>query len=171
MKFELIKQLEIDVDYQGINISEFAFVGPVPDENLITYFFRSNCFTVDSRRKKQKENPIPPHKAQYLRSALNFDHIDIHDFRKYDKSETSAFLENYTDEWGPDDDFRQLNSIFSQYFSAIEANAFFVIDKDWFPENSEKLREPESWIFDYYFLIFWTDEKLKKLVVTEWTWD
>jgi hypothetical protein len=172
--FKLNSQKEINEDYQGINISQFTYSNAenVSEEFLIDLFFHSKSFTEESIReiiKNDTEN------RPFLRQAFEIDLIKMDDFKQTDKNKIIEFLNDYgnTNDWGDTDgdNFIKLKDKFLEFLTNVKSNNFYLISKEWFDENSEKVREPENWIYSYYFLIIWIDEIDKILTVSEWTYD
>lgn len=170
--FETKQHIEIDENYQGINLTEFAFVvdEQIDNDLIVDTFIRSNHFSNDSLRDCVKREP----EKAYLRRAFNIDRIRITDFRKTDKEGTSKFLVDFLIEsdWGDDrNEFAKLLDRYFEIHSELGNSDFYLLSKDWFDKDDEKLIEPESWCYTYYFLIISVDRNLNLLTVTEWTYD
>ncbi len=106
--------------------------------------------------------------------AFNIDRIKISDFKKLNKEETTKFLFDFLNEkdWG--DDKNEFATLLNKYFEIHEQfdnNDFYVISKDWFDRDDEKVIEPESWCYIYYFLIISVDRNSNLLTSTEWQYD
>lgn len=172
--FKLNSQKEIDEECQGINLSEFAFSNDqkLEEVELIDFFIHSKSFTDESRREIVKNDT---ENRPFLSQAFEIDLIKIKDFRKYSKNELIKFLNDYAeaDDWGDTDgdDFVKLKDRFLEFLKAVKSDNFYIISKEWFDEKDKKLREPENWIYLYYFLIIWIDEANKTLTISEWTYD
>ncbi|HEY8562883.1 MAG TPA: hypothetical protein VIL74_21070 [Pyrinomonadaceae bacterium] len=171
--FELKSQKEIDENYQGINISEFTYVNSdnISEENLIVSFIHSKSFAEDSRREIIKNDTA---NRPFLRQAFEINLVSISDFKQLDKNGIKKFLDDYAeaDDWGEDgNDFIKIKDGFIELLKGVESNYFYLLSKEWFEETDEKLREPENWIYTYYFLIIWIDKANKILTVSEWTYD
>lgn len=172
--FKLNSQKEIDKDYQGINISEFTYINSEnsSEQELIDSFIHSSSFTEESRREQIKNHigDIP-----FLRQAFEIDLVKKDDFKQTDKNGLIKFLNDYADEvdWGETDgdDFVKLKDKFVEFVNTLKSNNFHIISKDWFDEKDIRLRQEESWIYIYYFLIIWIDEANKILTASEWTYD
>ncbi len=171
--FKLNYQKEIDEDYQGVNISEFTYTNAenFSEENLIDLFVHSKSITEESRReiiKKDTEN------RPFLRQAFEIDLVKMVDFKQVDKNGLIKFLNDYSeeDDWETDkDDFIKIIDKFVEFINTVQSNNFYIISKDWFDEKDIRLRQEESWIYIYYFLIIWIDEATQILTVSEWTYD
>lgn len=171
--FTLNFQKTIDIDYQGVNISEFSYSNTenLSEDNLIDFFIHSKSFTEESRReiiKNDKEN------RPFLRQAFEIDFLKLDDFKQTDKKGVIKFLNDYTeeDDWKSDkDDFIKIKDKFIESLKFVESDNFYLISKEWFDEKDQILREPESWIYAYYFLIIWLNTANGKLTVSEWTYD
>ncbi len=171
--FELKSQREINEDYQGVTISEFAFLKSEDfiERELIDYFIHSTSFTEESRSERIKNYTGD---IGFLRQAFEIELLKINDFKQTDKDGVSKFLNDYAEEdWGDTDgnDFVNIKNKFIEFLSDVDSNSFYIISKEWFDENDKLLREPENWCYMYYFLIIWLDEKNKTLTVSEWKYD
>jgi len=170
--FENEKYIEIDENYQEINLTEFAFVTDEQTENeqIVDTFIRTKKFFYDSLRDCIKNEPD----KGFLRRAFDIDKIKISDFKKTDKEGISKFLTDFLNEpdWGDDrDDFAKLLDRYFEIYKEFANNEFYILSKDWFDKDDERLIEPESWCYTYYFLIISVDRNSKTLTLTEWTYD
>lgn len=171
--FKLNFQNEIDKDFQGINISEFKYSNAEyhSEENLIDSFVHSESFTEESRREiiKNHKGAIP-----FLRQSFEIDLVKMDDFKQVDKNGLIKFLNDYSevDDWETDrDNFIDIKDRFFEILENVQSKNFYKISKEWFDQNDKRLRQEESWIYTYYFLIIWIDEFKKTLTVSEWTYD
>jgi len=170
--FETKRHIEIDESYQGINLTEFT-IGvdeQIDNDHIVDTFIRSKQFSFDSLRDCIKAEPD----KGYLKRAFDIDKVRIADFRKTDKDGASKFLLDFVNEpdWG--DDRNEFTKLLDRYFEIQEQfghSDFYVISKDWFDKDDEKLIEPESWCYTYYFLIISVDRSSNLLTLTEWTYD
>ena len=173
INFEIKGHREIDISYQGINLTEFSFKAnkQISNKEILDTFLRTKHFAFDSLRDCQKSDT----EKGYLRQAFNIDNIKITDFKKGDKEQVLKFLLDFINEsdWG--DDRSEFAKLLDKYFEIHNQfsidNDFFIISKDWFGNNDDKLIEPESWTYIYYFLIISIDRNLNLLTFTEWTYD
>ena len=173
MIFSIVRHIEINEGDQGINLTEFSFmpIGEMGDDKLIKAFLDSDAYRIDSLRdlvKNNKEN------GAYLRRAFDMDKVKIPDFRKTGKGGVSEFLEAFLQEpdWRTDrDDFEQLLARYSEVNGQLEETDFYILSKDWFDKDDERLIEPESWVYVYYFLIISVDATKGLLTFMEWTYD
>jgi hypothetical protein len=171
--FNLNSQKEIDEGYQGINISEFTYSNDenLSEENLVDLFVHSVSFTEESRRESIKNHSGG---IAFLRRAFEIDLVKMDDFKQTDKNGLVKFLNDYAEEdnWEKDkDDFKKIKDRFFGFLENGLSKNFYIISKEWFDQNDKRLREPESWIYTYYFLIVWIDELRKTVTVSEWTYD
>ena len=153
-------------------MTEFSFtVTDEPNNDLLVdNFMRSKQFSYGSLRDCVKKEP----EKGYLRRAFNIDRIKVTDFKKTDKEGTSKFLFNFVNEpnWGDDrNEFVKLLDRYFEIHSEFGNNDFYILSKDWFDKDDERLIEPESWCYMYYFLIISVDRKSNLLTLTEWTYD
>ena len=170
--FKIIRHIENDESYQGINLTEFAFVvdEKMDNDEIVDTFIRTNNFSYDSLRDRVKKEPD----KGFLRRAFNIDKIKNSDFRKFNKDETANFLYDFLNEpdWGDyRNDFILLLNKYLEIHKQFGDNDFYVISKDWFGKGDEKVIEPESWCYTYYFLIISVDRNQNLLTLTEWTYD
>lgn len=170
--FETKRHIEIDENYQGINLTEFAINidKQMDNDHVVDTFIRSKQFSFDSLRDCVKAEPG----KGYLRQAFNVDKIKITDFKKANKQGVSKFLFDFINEpdWGDDrSDFAKLLDRYFEILNQLDANDFYILSKDWFGKEDERVIEPESWVYIYYFLIISVDKKSNSLTLTEWTYD
>ena len=166
------RHIEIDEGYQGINLTEFAIgVDELTSNNqIVDTFIRSEEFSFDSLRDCVKAEPD----NGYLRQAFDVDKIKITDFKKTDKQEVSKFLIDFLNEpdWGDDkNEFAKLLDRYFEIHKEFGDNEFYILSKDWFDKEDERVIGPESWVYTYYFLIISVDRKSNLLTLTEWTYD
>ncbi|HRG19369.1 MAG TPA: hypothetical protein PLP39_09785, partial [Flavobacterium lutivivi] len=170
--FETKRHIEIDESYQGINLTEFAFSikNPLENDQIVDIFIRSKHFTYESLRDCiKKETDV-----KFLRRAFNIEKIKISDFKKINKEGTTKFLIDFLNEkdWG--DDKNEFATLLNKYFEIHQQlgnNDFYVISKDWFERDDEKVIQPESWCYIYYFFIISVDRNSNLLTFTEWKYD
>lgn len=169
--FETKQHIEIDESYQGINLTEFAIeaIERMDNDQIVDTFIRSKQFSFDSLRDCVKTEPD----KGYLRRAFNVDKIKVSDFKKTDKDGTSKFLFDFINEPDWDDDRNEFAKLLDKYFeinNEFEANNFYILSKDWFSKEDDRVIKPESWVYTYYFLIISVDRKSNLLTLTEWTY-
>lgn len=170
--FDAKRHIEIDVNYQGVNLTEFDIIvdEQIDNDNIVGTFFRSKQFSFDSLRDCIKTEP----NKGYLRRAFNVEKIVISDFKKTDKQGVLKFLLDFSNEpdWGDDrNDFAKLLDKYFEIHSTFAESDFYIISKDWYDRDDEKVIEPESWVYAYYFLIISVDRNLNVLTLSEWTYD
>ncbi|HLP94889.1 MAG TPA: hypothetical protein VK168_12680 [Saprospiraceae bacterium] len=142
----------------------------IDNDQIVDIFIHSKQFSFDSLRDCVKTEP---HKG-YLRQVFNVDKIKITDFKKTDKQGTSKFLLDLSNEpdWCDDrSDFAKLLDRYFEMHNQLDANDFYILSKDWFVKEDERVIEPENWVYTYYFLIISVDKKSNSLTLTEWTYD
>jgi hypothetical protein len=78
--FEIKRHIEIDVSYQGINLTEFIITADehVTTDQIVETFIRSKQFSFDSLRDCAKAEPD----KEYLRQAFKVEKLKIDDFKK-----------------------------------------------------------------------------------------
>ncbi len=170
--FERHKHFEIDENFQGINLTEFSFKfdKDIDNEEIIGIFIRSENFTYDSLRDCIRNEPD----KSYLKRAFDFHKIKIEDFRKFDKDELSKFLTDFLNDpdWGADkNDFAKLLDKYIAMHKALDEIDYYIISKSWFNKDDDRLMEPESWVYNYYFLIISLDRISNSLILAEWSYD
>lgn len=170
--FETKQHIEINESYQGISLTEFAFLvdKQIENDQIVDTFIRSSHFAIDSLRDCVKKEPDKGN----LRRAFDVDKLKISDFKKYTKDETVKFLNDFLNEpdWGDDrKEFERLLDKYYEIHNHFGDNDFYIISKDWFGKNDERVIEPESWVYSYYFLIFSVDRNSNLITFTEWTYD
>jgi len=170
--FETKRHIEIDENYQGINLTEFDINvdEQMDNEKIVDTFIKSKQFSFDSLRDRVKNEP----EKGYLRQVFNVEKVKISDFKKTDKQGVSKFLFDFINEpdWGDDrSDFAKLLDRYFEIHNTLEESDFYIISKDWFDKDNEKVIEPESWVYTYYFLIISVDRNSNILTLSEWTYD
>lgn len=166
------RHIEINEGYQGINLTEFSIVVDelISNDQIVDTFFHSKNFSFDSLRECVKEQPD----KGYLRQAFDVGKIKITDFKKTDKQGVSNFLLDFLNEpdWGDDkNEFAKLLDRYFEIHNEFGDNEFYILSKDWFDKEDERVIETESWVYSYYFLIISVDRKSNLLNLTEWTYD
>ena len=170
--FETKRHIEIDESFQGFNLTEFTIevAEQIDNDQIVDTFLRTKHFSYDSLRDCIKKEPD----KGYLRRAFDIDKIKISDFKKTDKKGTTKFLFDFINEpdWGDDrNEFAKLIDKYFEIYNEFTDNEFYILSKDWFDKDDERLIEPESWCYTYYFLIISVDRDSRTLTLTEWTYD
>ena len=173
MTFEVKRHIETNESYQGFNLTEFTFnlSGYLDNDQIAETFIRSSHFSFESLRDVLKNNPD---NKEYLRCTFNIDKIKLEDFRKLNKSETIQFLIDFLNgpNWGQDKpDFEKLLDKYSEIHQALSEKDFYLISKDWFDKDDEKVLGREHYLYLFYFLILHIDRETNSLIITEWTYD
>ncbi|AKQ47173.1 hypothetical protein TH63_18450 [Rufibacter radiotolerans] len=176
MKLTREKQETIDLNYQGVTINIFSFPDNGIDcEKTVLKFINSASFQVECTRdyiqKKPEEN-----REKYLKPPFNLEELSFSDFKNYTKKGLCDFFDGYVNgEWNTNDrkDFviiwEELKAKISEFSDDF---SFYLISLDWFdtelnrknPESADKrLREPEFWVYGYYFLFIGISDAQKEL--------
>ncbi len=171
--FEINRHIEINERHQGFNLTEFSFLSDdnVSNDQIIDKFLHSKHFAFDSLRDVVKHNT---EYKPYLRRAFDMAQFKIIDFKRLDKSATATFLIDFLNQpdWGDDrNEFAKLLDKYLEIHNQLKDTDFYVIDKDWFSKDDQRVLEPEKWAYSYYFLILYIDSNSKTLILTEWTYD
>jgi len=75
-------------------------------------------------------------------------------------------------DWGDDrNEFAKLLDRYFEIHNEFGDNEFYILSKDWFDNEDERVIEPESWAYIYYFLIISVDRESNLLILTEWSYD
>ena len=172
MTFKIKRHIEIDTEYQGINLTEFSFT--ITDEFnndlLVDNFIRSKHFSYDSLRDSMKKQSA----TGFLGQAFDIERINIKDFKKYNKQQTTKFLIDFLNEPDWADDKNDFAKLLEQYFEIqdkLENEYYYILSKDWFDKNDNRVFEPQNFCYIYYFLIIYIDRASKTLILTEWAYD
>lgn len=167
--FTIKRHIEIDENYQGINLTEFSIKADdgMNNDQIADTFIQSTHYSVESLRDIIKDNGenIP-----YLRRAFNIDKINIADLKKLSQEKITKYLLDYINEpdWGEDrNEFAKLLDKYFEIHNELEDNFFYLISKDWFNKGDERVIEPENSVYIYYFLIVYLDKNSKILILTE----
>lgn len=133
----------------------------------------SHCLTVNEFKIKEGdldisqliaekvlENAIKPEKLknnnEYLGSLFTPECLSKKDFKFINSDGIYFYLEGFSDsteEWGDD---KNLFKILLNEFKSLTSpfiNGCFLINKDWFDINSNKVKQREYSLYDYYLLI------------------
>lgn len=169
-----INQIQISENNQGFYLTEFQLDSKLDnsDDSIIDEFIKSESFTYDclpEMIKKDKNNP-----DFYLRQLFDNEKISTIDFQRFGINELIDFFENYAkhNDWVDDqEDFLKVFTIFKTKLSMNKSVGYFLLSKDSFNSDNEKIRNPEGWIYIYYFLIIWVDRLERKLFFCEWNYD
>lgn len=166
------RHIEINEGYQGINLTEFS-IGVdelISNDQIVDTFILSKQFSLDSLRDCVKAEPD----KGYLRQAFDVGKIKITEYKKTNKQGISKFLFDFINQpdWGDDrNEFAKLLDKYFEIHNQFGDNDFYIISKDWFDKGDERVVEPESWVYSYYFIIISVDRNLNLLTLTEWTYD
>lgn len=173
--FDIKRHIEINESYQGINLTEFYFESDkdIDNDTLVDIFIRSTHFSVDCLADVVKNNP---ENKPYLRQAFDIDKITIADFKIYNKEGVAEYLLdilNDIDYWGDNDreDFKKFLDNYFVIYNKFNDIQFYIISIDWFGEKDQKIVEPESWIYGYYYLIISVDRNTNLFTLSEWAYD
>ncbi|MGV3588355.1 MAG: hypothetical protein ACO1OF_15230 [Adhaeribacter sp.] len=172
MLLKKLKQEKFDADYQGATITIFSYEGQID----VIDFIDSEYFRLDCTRDDIKVKPLQQ-QDNYLKSAFNLEKLSIEDFKALTLFGLIAFFDKYgTEKWGESDrgDFIVVLNKLKNYLSHLgDSFTFFLISKEWFenqesrrnPENADnKLKEPEFWIYGYYFIAIGISKAKKELI-------
>ena len=129
--FEFKRKLEIDENYQVINLSEFTIRRDELSSNdlIIDNFIRASQLSFESLRNCMKEEP----EKFFLLHVFDFNKINITNFKKTDKQGVSKFLFDFLNEpdWGDDrNDFAKLLEKYIEIHTKFIENDFYIISKD-----------------------------------------
>jgi len=170
--FEITKHIEMDEENQGINLTEFSVTtdDQSGSDEMVEVFIRSSSFAYDSLRDCIKQEPA----KGYLRRAFHFDRVSLADFRKTDKEGAWQFLIDFSNEpdWSIDRPvFIKQLARYRTVHNQMSDGDFYILSKDWFDADDERLAEPERSCYIYYFLIISVDRGSGALILLEWTYD
>ena len=173
LDYNIKRHIEIDEQYQGVNITEFFYsdTSNYSNQDIINNFLHSNHIENDCIRNYIKINTK---KDQFLKGAFELTELFENDFTKSSKVEVEQFLFGVLSEpdWHEDiEDFRKILTRFINFLNELDANDFYIISKDWFEDSKSKKIRPESWVYTYYFIILWIDDKTKTIGYSEWEYD
>ncbi len=171
---EFIKQVQITEEFQGILLTVFSIKDnfELADNLVIDKFLKSNFFSFDCLPEKVKQNKKNP--EINLRQLFDNQKISVEDFQEINENEIGNFFINYSNEndWGEDKkEFKILAEKLKAILKDYPSDKFYLISKDWFDKDSDKMRNPESWIYLYYFLVIWFDKEKKSIIVCELSYD
>jgi len=110
----------------------------------------------------------------YLRQAFDINSIKISDFIKTGKEETAEFLFDFLIESDRDYGRNEYSRLLDRYFgihNEYRNNDFYILTKDWFDKDEERLIKTESYCYAYYFLIISADRISITLFAKEWIYD
>jgi hypothetical protein len=172
IEFDKINHIEFNENFQGVNLTEFTIRtdNKTTTDEIVDSFIQSKSFTYESLSNCIKEEP----EKNFLRRAFDFSIIKFSDFKKTDHVGTTKFLFDFINEpnWGDDrNKFAKLLDKYFEFHSLQENRNFYIISKDWFNKDDERVIEPEHWCYTYYFLIFSIDRKSNILSLSEWKYD
>ena len=164
MKLEFIKQkLEIDFSF-GFTINQYSIVGKFDLNELLKI---NQVFDHEIR-----PSHINKDKSGYLKGLFKTEMLSVKDFKFINTNGIYYYLEGFSEsveEWG-DQRFFFKNLI--DKFKINCANNMcdcYLINKEWFYDNKEKVNEREFALYDFYFIVLWIDKKdSSKLYISEW---
>mgnify|MGYP006113107175 CR=1 FL=1 len=158
----------------GYSITEFKLNTHFKLSNLIsTKIFDLELKPNDVKETIKKNDYI--NQNGYLMGLFCSDKLSIKDFKFINIDGIYYYLEGFSDseeEWGVDKPFFKslLESFIKKTVDSL--NGCYLINKDWFNDKSNKVRNREYIIYDFYFIIIWLDKRdSSKLYVAEWSAD
>lgn len=170
--FNLKEHLEVNADFQGFCLSEFNFESnKATNGQILNEFLNSTSFNFDSLPNVVKENP---EEKQYLKPLFKSKKISSSDFNRFEKSGITKFLIDFLNQpdWGEDRiGFSNLLDKYFEIHNNYDESDFYLINKEWFNAEDQKIRQPEFEIYSYYFLIVYINKIKGILAITEWTYD
>lgn len=170
--FQTKRHAEFSESFQVINLTEFDMEvdEKIYTDQIVDCFIRSTHYSYDSLLDCIKAKP----NGGYLGQAFNMDKILITDFKKTDKQGVTQFLFDFINEpdWGVDrNEFALLLDWYFEIHKEFGDIECYILSKDWFGEEDERVHDPQSWCYTYYFLIILIDRKSNVLTITEWLYD
>ncbi len=108
----------------------------------------------------------------YLKGLFYSNKLSIDDFKFLNSNSIYFYMEGFSDseqEWGDDKLlFKKLLEEFKE-ISKGNLDGSYLINKEWFSKESDKVRNREFTLYDYYFIIIWMDKNDEsKLYISEW---
>jgi hypothetical protein len=138
----------------------------------IEYLISKDFFDIDIRPKSIHESLHTGDKHGYLRGLFKSNSLIFDDFKYINADGIYYYLEGFSEseeEWG--DDQPLFKNLLRKFKNRSESNldGCYLINKEWFKKESDKVRDLEFTLYDYYFIIIWVDKNDKsKLFVSEW---
>jgi hypothetical protein len=171
--YKIKQHIELDEQFQGVNITEFFYsdTSNLSNGEIITDFIHSKHIENDCIRNSVKNSP---HKDEYLKGAFELSELNSGDFKKSSKEEIESFLSDVLAEpdWHEDiEDFKKILNKFIDFLRDLKTNEYYLINKVWFEDLYSNKTRPESWVYNYYFLILWIDNNSKIIGYSEWDSD
>lgn len=169
--FEIKRQIEYIIRFQGLYMSEFKIVNcnQIENNQIISNFIKSKQFRFDSLNDYVNSEPI----IRFSKKVFDFERIIINDFYKTDKNGVLKYLVDFLNkpDWGSDkiDFFKVLERYFDIHNNLNDGD-FYILSKDMFDWDREKLINPFSGYLIYCFFIFSIDSLSSTLTMTEWTY-
>ena len=159
--FKLNSYKETERGSQEIDVLEFTFSSEnlshenPSEENVVDHLIHSKSF-IDTRSGEQAE--IQTGDILFLNHVFEIDLLKVSDFKQTDKNGVIKFLDDYdfyTGEEGLKDteelrDFIDLKNGFNEVLNSVQSSNFFIISKEWFDEEDQRLQQDESWVYPYY---------------------
>lgn len=144
-------------------------------DSILEYLIKEHFFDIGTRPTHIQKILRTSDSPGYLQGLFNSKKLSIEDFRFVPHQAIYYYLEGFSEtqeEWGEDKPlFKELLRVFKEnYLDTIDG--CFLINKEWFDENSEKVRDHEFMIYDFYLVIIWKDKKdSSKVYISEWSAD
>jgi hypothetical protein len=171
--FKIKSHLEINEQYQGANITEFYYSSSehTSDDDIINDFLHSNHIENDCIRDYVRNSP---NRNGFLKGAFTLVEISVKDFKKSSKDGVKKFLDDMLLEpdWHEDlEDFKKIHERFITFLNNLNSDNYYLISKSWFEDHVSKKLRQESWVYVYYILILWIDNKTRILGYSEFDSD
>jgi len=170
MKVNFIKQTSATQGGFGFSINIYDVIGSYKFVDLLQM---EELFDVDIQLPQVREDiKMKGKKSLYLRGLFNSKKLSIKDFKLIQDKGIYYYLEGFSDseeEWGKDKIiFKSLLSKFTD-ITKDSLSECYLINKEWFNANSNKVKAREFALYDFYFIILWIDKKdNSKLYISEW---
>ena len=171
--FQFEDQKNINQNFQSVCYSRFSIINIEchSEEQIVDQFIHSTKFSIESLPDVKKQDLS----NAFLKQAFDPLRLSIQDFKKTSKDHVIKYLTDLENDnnWGETDqeDFILLKNQYLNLLDTIETDCFFILSKDWFSIDDNKLRDPENWVYIYYFIIISVDIKNSMLSISEWTYD
>jgi len=169
MKIKLINQIfEVEKSF-GFTINQFDIESPFKIDRLLSTNVLEMEFSPNSIRETSKNGEDP---NEFLKGLFYSQKLSEKDFKVIGEIGIIYYLEGFSDseqEWGEDKPtFKRLLAKFVNN-TVTNLNDCYLINKEWFRENSEKVRRREYDLYDFYFIIIWIDKNDDSILyISEW---
>ena len=167
MKKELVNQIIETQGSFGYTLNKFNIDEPFKIDKV------RGVFDIQTRPLfVQKSYETSPNKSKYLKGLFFSDNLIVDDFKKIPSDCIYYYLDGFSDseeEWG--EDMPAFKALLASFYKKTQdsLSSCYLINKEWFSDENNKVRSREFALYDFYFIIIWIDKNdSQSMFISEW---